>query len=86
MGMDRRGRQTCYARGNPAALQRHLEGHAMKRQKTNLKVYDFTHLCQHCGYKIPPRELVRLDSTHIRCPKCGKDTEYLPAPNCPRTS
>jgi uncharacterized Zn finger protein len=27
--------------------------------------------CPHCGYQIEPRELVRLASHIIKCPKCG---------------
>lgn len=35
---------------------------------------DLTHECPHCHYKIPSRELLRIDREHIRCPKCGKDS------------
>jgi predicted RNA-binding Zn-ribbon protein involved in translation (DUF1610 family) len=27
--------------------------------------------CSNCGYQIPPAELRRINSTQIRCPKCG---------------
>ena len=29
----------------------------MRRPRFNLKAFDLTHPCPHCGHKIPPREL-----------------------------
>ena len=28
-------------------------------------------VCTECGYGIEPAELKRIDTEHIRCPKCG---------------
>jgi len=43
------------------------------RKKINLeKVWaSLATLCPHCGYQIPPAELLRVSSTQTRCPKCG---------------
>ena len=49
----------------------------MRRPKIDIGKYDFTFPCAHCGYKIPPRELLRVDGEHVRCPKCGKDSQYI---------
>jgi DNA-directed RNA polymerase subunit RPC12/RpoP len=48
----------------------------MRRTRTDPTKFDLTHPCPHCGYKIPPRELLHIDGEHIRCPKCGKDSVY----------
>jgi len=48
----------------------------MHRPRPDITKYDFTFPCAHCGYKISPRELLRVDGEHVRCPKCGKDSEY----------
>jgi len=34
--------------------------------------FDLSQLCPLCGYRIQPRELVRLASHIIRCPHCGE--------------
>jgi DNA-directed RNA polymerase subunit RPC12/RpoP len=48
----------------------------MRRPKPDITKYDLTFPCSHCGYKIPPRELMRIDGEHVRCPKCGKEIVY----------
>jgi predicted RNA-binding Zn-ribbon protein involved in translation (DUF1610 family) len=48
----------------------------MRRKRPDIKKYDFTFPCQHCGYKIPPRELLHVDGEHIKCPKCGQLSVY----------
>ena len=48
----------------------------MRRPKPDISKYDFTFECSHCGFKIPPRELLRTDGEHIRCPKCGQVSVY----------
>jgi predicted RNA-binding Zn-ribbon protein involved in translation (DUF1610 family) len=37
------------------------------------KSFDLTTQCPACGYKIPPAELVLLDSERMRCPSCKQD-------------
>jgi hypothetical protein len=34
--------------------------------------FDFSQLCPHRGYKIEPRELMRVASHMIKCPGCGE--------------
>jgi hypothetical protein len=34
--------------------------------------FDLSQQCPLCGYKIQPRELVRLASQQIKCPGCGE--------------
>jgi uncharacterized Zn finger protein len=34
--------------------------------------FDFAVPCPVCGYRIQPKELMRLASHIIRCPKCGE--------------
>jgi hypothetical protein len=34
--------------------------------------FDLSQPCPLCGYKIQPRELVRLASQQIKCPGCGE--------------
>jgi predicted RNA-binding Zn-ribbon protein involved in translation (DUF1610 family) len=48
----------------------------MRRKRTDISTFDFTFPCTHCGYRIPPNELLRVDGEHVRCPKCGKDSDY----------
>ncbi|MBS1803537.1 MAG: hypothetical protein JST28_09220 [Acidobacteria bacterium] len=55
------------------------------RRKIDIKSFDLTFPCIHCGYKIPPSEILHIDGIHVRCPKCGKDSEYGTKPH-PRTS
>jgi Zn-finger nucleic acid-binding protein len=33
--------------------------------------FDFSLPCPRCGYKIQPKELMRLASHLIQCPKCS---------------
>ena len=44
----------------------------MRRSRPDITKYDFTFPCAHCGYKIPPSELLRVDGEHVKCPKCGQ--------------
>jgi predicted RNA-binding Zn-ribbon protein involved in translation (DUF1610 family) len=43
------------------------------RQKINLEKVkaSLATPCSQCGYKIPPAELRRINTTQARCPKCG---------------
>jgi DNA-directed RNA polymerase subunit RPC12/RpoP len=50
----------------------------MKRTRTNPKDFDHAFPCQHCGYRIQPHELLRVDGEHVQCPKCGKESLYAP--------
>ena len=50
---------------------------AMRRPQPDITNYDFRFPCAHCGYKIPPRELLRVDVENIKCPKCGKLSAYV---------
>jgi predicted RNA-binding Zn-ribbon protein involved in translation (DUF1610 family) len=34
--------------------------------------FDFAMPCAHCGYRIQPKELIRLASHIIKCPSCGQ--------------
>jgi ribosomal protein L37AE/L43A len=34
--------------------------------------FDLSQLCPSCGYKIQPKELMRLASHIINCPRCGE--------------
>jgi DNA-directed RNA polymerase subunit RPC12/RpoP len=52
----------------------------MKRTRTNPKDFDHAFPCQHCGYRIPPHELIRTDGEHVRCPQCGQESVYAPKP------
>jgi predicted RNA-binding Zn-ribbon protein involved in translation (DUF1610 family) len=49
-------------------------------RRVDPKTFDLTHPCPVCGYKIPPNELLRVDGTNIRCPKCGAETPYITRP------
>ena len=35
--------------------------------------FDLTTSCPECGYKIPPNEMMRLDTERMRCPNCKRD-------------
>jgi len=48
----------------------------MRRTRTDPKTFDLTFPCPHCGYKIPPREIVLTDGEHVKCPKCGEESAY----------
>ena len=48
----------------------------MHSKRPDIKKYVFIFPFAHCGYKIPPRELLRVDGEHVRYPKCGKDSVY----------
>ncbi len=50
----------------------------MQRRRIDPRSFDLSYLCPHCGYKIPPAELVRTDGEHIKCPRCGQ--EHVPVP------
>jgi NAD-dependent SIR2 family protein deacetylase len=39
------------------------------------KSFDLTTECPECHYKVPPSEMMRLDSDHMRCPGCKRDVE-----------
>jgi predicted RNA-binding Zn-ribbon protein involved in translation (DUF1610 family) len=39
--------------------------------------FDLSQLCPLCGYRIQPRELIRLASHTIRCPKCGDSFDEM---------
>jgi predicted Zn finger-like uncharacterized protein len=45
----------------------------MPRKKINLEKVKalLATPCPHCGYQIPPAELRRINTTQVRCPKCG---------------
>lgn len=49
----------------------------MRKTRTDPKSFDHTFPCQHCGYAIPPRELLRTDGEHVLRPKCGRESEYI---------
>jgi predicted RNA-binding Zn-ribbon protein involved in translation (DUF1610 family) len=44
------------------------------RKRADPKTFDHTFPCQHCGYRIPPAELLRTDAEHVLCPKCGQES------------
>jgi DNA-directed RNA polymerase subunit RPC12/RpoP len=44
-----------------------------RNRKLDPKSFDLTTECPECHYKVPPREMMRLDDEHMRCPACGKD-------------
>jgi hypothetical protein len=35
--------------------------------------FDLTTECPECHYKVPPAEMMRLDSERMRCPSCKQD-------------
>lgn len=47
------------------------------RRRVDSASFDHTFPCAHCGYRIPPAELLRVDGVHVRCPKCGKESVYV---------
>ena len=60
-------------RANPFEADRQLEDVGLARSS-----YDFNTPCMHCGYRIPPRELLPVDGERVKCPQCGKLTLYIP--------
>ena len=56
----------------------------MPRTRRDPKSFDQTYLCSACGYRIPPRELLRVDGVSIRCPKCK--AEKLSETHKPQTT
>jgi predicted Zn finger-like uncharacterized protein len=43
------------------------------RKKINLEKVNaaLSTLCPECGHEITPAEVLRINSTQVRCPKCG---------------
>ena len=37
---------------------------------------DLSHPCPQCGYKIPPAEIMHVDSWQIMCPRCQAAIPY----------
>jgi hypothetical protein len=48
----------------------------MRRDRLDSTTFDLNYPCPHCGYKIPPRELVQFDHLHVQCPKCRELSVY----------
>ena len=59
---------------NSAAAIRLEVGENNAKNTMRSQSFDQTYPCSACGYRIPPRELLRLDGINIRCPKCKAET------------
>jgi hypothetical protein len=44
-----------------------------RNRKFDPKSFDLTTECPEGHYKVPPSEMMRLDSERMRCPSCKQD-------------
>ena len=85
-GKRRPGRGACHssiAAARRAQVERRMESEdnagAMVRRIDRAKVLASLSIrCTNCGYSVPPSEMQRVDSEHLKCPKCL--TLFCPAP------
>jgi predicted RNA-binding Zn-ribbon protein involved in translation (DUF1610 family) len=48
----------------------------MIARRKDPRTFDHTYPYPACGYRIPPAELMHVDSQNIRCPQCKAETLY----------
>jgi hypothetical protein len=54
-------------------LASHRIGVMRRNRRVDPKSFELTTECPDCHYKVPPAELMLLDSDHMRCPNCKQD-------------
>jgi hypothetical protein len=56
------------------------------RSRVDPRSFDLTVPCPHCGYRIPPAEILRTGWSTIRCPACEREFDSMAGKQPPSTS